>query len=432
MPTFNQLAADTFEGAALDANWQQVISNFQVLVASGLGAHGQYTEQTSPPGARAWARYVGSAVAGMGDDQYVTIKAASWAGGNNNGLGALLQVPSAATVRTGYELHHKAGTGEISIYKWLSNVRTLVAGPVAVSPAANDELTFAKVGAQLSIYRNGVLVSGLTYTDAEPLTGGRIGVAAASGVPHIIDWYGGAAVADAVGDTTPPNLVSPTGAGGTLACSGSVSTDTAEGTLYTVFTGSATAPTALQAEAGQDHAGSSALRAVSQAVSAIGAQTIAGGSITAGTRYAHYMHKDAAGNRSAVSSSASFVVSASSDTTRPTMSGDVTVTPSTSSAAAVCPTAGDNTAVVAYDASIDGGITWPYTSATPTISMAGLAPGASYTAQFRARDAAGNVSTPVLSASFTLLTAPAPAPQSAGVPIVLVVGLDGKVGFLKP
>lgn len=116
-------------------------------------------------------------------------------------------------------------------------------------------------------------------------------------------------------DTTPPTLTSPVGTGGTLTCAGSVSTNEANGTLYVVFTGSATAPTAVQVEAGQDATGSAAPRAVSQAVSATGSQTIASGSCTAGTRYAHYMHKDAAGNRSTVASSSSFVVAAGSTAT---------------------------------------------------------------------------------------------------------------------
>jgi len=110
------------------------------------------------------------------------------------------------------------------------------------------------------------------------------------------------------GDTTAPTLTSPAASGGTLTCSGSVSTDEGNGTLYTVFTGSATAPTAAQVKAGNDHTGSAALRAVSQAVSATGSQAVASGAITAGTRYAHYMHEDAAANQSAVASAGPFTV----------------------------------------------------------------------------------------------------------------------------
>ena len=68
-------------------------------------------------------------------------------------------------------------------------------------------------------------------------------------------------------------------------------------------------PTAAQVKLGQNSAGAAALRAVSQAVAAIGVQNIAGAAATAGTpRYWCYMHEDAAGNQSLVVSSASFTV----------------------------------------------------------------------------------------------------------------------------
>ena len=111
-------------------------------------------------------------------------------------------------------------------------------------------------------------------------------------------------------DTTPPTLSSASAAGGVATCSGSVSTNEGNGTLYTVFCASATPPTALQVEAGQDNTGAAALRAVSQAVSLSGAQTVPAGAISAGTRYAYFMHKDAAGNRSSVVASASITVTA--------------------------------------------------------------------------------------------------------------------------
>jgi hypothetical protein len=120
----------------------------------------------------------------------------------------------------------------------------------------------------------------------------------------------GSFVVTAGGDVTPPVLTSPAGAGGAFVCSGSVSTDEANGTLFAVATASATAPTGVQVEAGQDHTGAAALRVVSQAVTATGAQTVASGAVTAGTRFLHFMHRDAAGNRSAVVSSGSFVVTA--------------------------------------------------------------------------------------------------------------------------
>ncbi len=111
-------------------------------------------------------------------------------------------------------------------------------------------------------------------------------------------------------DTTAPTLSSPTGAGGALVCSGTVTTNEAGGTLYAVVTDSATPPSVSQVKAGQDHTGTAALRAVSQAVSASGVQTVGSGAVTSGTRYFYYVHTDASSNDSTVAASPSFEVTA--------------------------------------------------------------------------------------------------------------------------
>ncbi len=160
----------------------------------------------------------------------------------------------------------------------------------------------------------------------------RTGAAGATTVSATV----GAAVAEfagttwtvegSAGDITAPLITGPTGTGGTLVCSGSVSTDEANGTLYAVVTASATAPTAAQVKLGQDHTGAAALRVVSQAVTATGVQNIASGAVTAGTRFWHFMHEDAAANQSTVVSSASFVVTSGSSVTGAAVLGAVTST----------------------------------------------------------------------------------------------------------
>lgn len=112
------------------------------------------------------------------------------------------------------------------------------------------------------------------------------------------------------GVPTPPTLSSATAsATGATTGSGSVDTDEGNGTLYWVVTQSPTAPSAAQVQAGQDHTGAAAVDSGSQAVSGTGVQNITGGfsGLTAGAQYwAHYQHRDAAANDSAVASSASF------------------------------------------------------------------------------------------------------------------------------
>jgi hypothetical protein len=109
-------------------------------------------------------------------------------------------------------------------------------------------------------------------------------------------------------DVTAPTLTSPLGSqiGSTTTAAIGVTTNEANGTLYYVVTTSATAPTAAQVKAGQNNAGTAAMYAGSQAISATGAKTATATGITTGTRYAYYMHEDAATNQSTVSASASW------------------------------------------------------------------------------------------------------------------------------
>ena len=111
-------------------------------------------------------------------------------------------------------------------------------------------------------------------------------------------------------DTTAPTLTSPTGTQtGTTTASGTVSTDEGNGTLYYLATTNAT-ETAATVKA-----------ASSQAVSGTGSQSVSFTGLTASTTYyAHYCHRDAAGNDSTVSNSASFTT-ASTSATAVTMSG---------------------------------------------------------------------------------------------------------------
>lgn len=131
------------------------------------------------------------------------------------------------------------------------------------------------------------------------------------------------------GDTTAPTLTSPSGAGGALTCSGSVTTDEGNGTLYAVVTASDTAPSKAQVKAGQDHTGAAALRTHSQAISSSGSKSVPGGSVTAGTRYFHFMHEDAAANQSAVVTSSSFSVTSSGPTINTQPSNQTVTTPAT-------------------------------------------------------------------------------------------------------
>ncbi len=115
-------------------------------------------------------------------------------------------------------------------------------------------------------------------------------------------------------DVVPPVLSAPAAAAnGSSGATASVSTDEAGGTLYAVLTRSAVAPTPAQLRAGLDDAGAAADWAGSQAVGAIGVQTVSPppAGLAAGTAYyAHFLQDDAAGNASAVVSAPGFSTAA--------------------------------------------------------------------------------------------------------------------------
>jgi len=115
-------------------------------------------------------------------------------------------------------------------------------------------------------------------------------------------------------DVTAPILTSPTdAANGATASTGSASTDEGSGTLYAVVTTSATAPTAAQVKLGQDDSSVTATWSGNQAVSATGVQNITPSGLTASTAYTtHFMHEDAAGNQSVVSTASGFTTAAAS------------------------------------------------------------------------------------------------------------------------
>jgi hypothetical protein len=203
--------------------------------------------------------------------------------------------------------------GTYNIYRVDSGSFTsIVSGSLSgLSGFTNYAYSFGITGSSLSMTFNGttISVSNSTYTAA--------GAAAIGGRGVEVD---NVSADDSSADTTPPTLTSATGTGGVDVCSGTVSTDEANGTLYAVATASATQPSIAQIKAGQDHTSATALRAVSQSVTATGTQTISSGAITggAGTRYFHYLHTDAASNNSNRLSSSGFSVT-SGDTTAPTL-----------------------------------------------------------------------------------------------------------------
>lgn len=89
-----------------------------------------------------------------------------------------------------------------------------------------------------------------------------------------------------------PTLSSPTAS--TVKCTSAsigVTTDKSTGTLYGILSTSATAPTAAQIKAGQNHTGAAATWAGNQSISSTGAKSFTPTGLTPGsTLYAHFTH----------------------------------------------------------------------------------------------------------------------------------------------
>jgi len=117
--------------------------------------------------------------------------------------------------------------------------------------------------------------------------------------------------------------------------------------------------------------------------------------------------KDGAGNTSAAVTATQSTTSAG-DSTPPTLTGSITVSSLTSTGYTLSwPAGADNVAVTAYERSIDAGVTWVDVGNVLTTAITGRTPETTDAVRVRAKDAAGNTSAPVLSASVNLPAASA-------------------------
>jgi len=335
------------------------------------------------------------------------------------------------------------------------------------------------------------------------------------------------AIQESSADVTAPTLTSPTSAAtGKDAGSGTVTTDEANGTLYSVVTLTSTPPSAAQVKLGQNASGASLASGLkpTQAITTTGAKTVAYTGLTTATAYfPYFMHEDSSANQSTVSAGASFTpstlaysgtiaaqsgvqgaafvfsgsnpstlfsggigtksytgtglsgsglsvnsstgvlsgtcgtpgsytvaivgtdqstagseipqtetsnsftltITASGDTTRPTLGGVVTISSVTSSGAtATWSAASDNSGTIAgYDYRINGG-SFISLGNVLTVTLSGLPASTAHTIDVRARDPSGNVSTPVITGGFT---------TNSGTPGTFVSGvLKRNNGVLVP
>lgn len=195
-------------------------------------------------------------------------------------------------------------------------------------------------------------------------------------------------------DTVAPTLTNQTAsATGATTASGSVTTNEANGTLYWLVSSNPTA-TVAAVKAG-----------FSQAVTAAGVKTVTLSGLTASTNYyVHFVHTDAAGHDSTVASSAMFTTSVpAGDTTNPTLSGAITFSSITQTGyTASWPAGADNVGVAGYEYQIGSTAgAWTDRGTNRTATITGRTAGTTEVFYVRSYDAAGNRSTPAISASVT-------------------------------
>jgi hypothetical protein len=116
-----------------------------------------------------------------------------------------------------------------------------------------------------------------------------------------------------------------------------------------------------------------------------------------------------------------------SDTNAPTLVGTLTASAITATSYTLTwPVGSDNIAVVGYDYSLNGGSTWFTLGNVLSAAITGRTPAATDAVKVRARDAAGNVSTPVLATTVTLQA----ATVSPSGSILLPISLTGQLIIL--
>jgi len=278
--------------------------------------------------------------------------------------------------------NNNASSDTTATARYTSSINSIAGSAVFVSvtPGAEDFNLLAGTNALVDA---GVTVSGRT-ADARGTT---IPQGAA---PDI------GALERIASDVTAPTLTSPTGTQtGSTTASGSVTTDEANGTLYSLATTNATETAATVKASG-----------ATQAITSTGSKSVAATSLTASTvYYFHYVHRDAAGNDSTVSNSASFTTAAATpaptavitsivaDGDSVTISGTTTDTP-TSGLATI--TAGSGGAVTQGPTAITLG------SGTFTVTFAGVVAG-TYSGETVSVTNAGGTASATGSAAFTIV-----------------------------
>ena len=343
-----------------------------------------------------------SVIHGVGDSSmYVEVVVGA---GFLLGQGELVIGIAASTTSDGLNLAYYQAESEL-ILRFITSTLYTYTGPLSAGDTL--KLCYLYSGNAYELYRNGVLlysndVSGFA---PPPRTGTILAPSYSSSAARSdvlrsfkADVYSGPP------DLTAPTITSATGAAtGDTTATGSVTTNEGNGTLYYVTTGNAT-ETAATVRAGS-----------SQTVTAVGVQGITATGLPSGTTLRHhFLHRDAAGNDSAVLSSGTFTTTAP-DVTPPQLTSPIaSATGSTTATGSVNTDEANGTLyflattnATETAATIKAGASQAVSvTGVQGVSVTGLTAATAYYLHFLHRDAEGNDSVRATSAQFTTGAAP--------------------------
>lgn len=283
--------------------------------------------------------------------------------------------------------------------------------PVTVTVSTNNPLTGAQTeSVALSANVAGSFAAGPVTLNAStgsvsttftPTAAGTVTITGtATGTPALAS--GTASYTATAADTTAPTLSAPTGAStGTTTASGTVTTDEANGTLFSMASTNATELSSAVIAGG-----------AAQTITGTGGKSAAASGLAPATTYRmHYAHRDAAGNVATNATSSAAFTTAASATVPATMAAPVI-------------TAGDGSISIAWVAPSDGGsaiLDATFTASTGQTATGATSPvtmavpnGAAVTVTGKARNVIGSAA--VASPASNIVT-----PAAVVVPAVSLV-----------
>lgn len=382
MPTF---ASASFTGTAyaelstVDSAWTKLSGYTQDAV---LGTSGAYVISNA---ANIIAAYRNTATPPSADYNVAAFIAKLSGNTSDPRVGVIGRAAAAAD--TYYGLVQYIANNQLRLFKVVASTFTLLGAVANTLSATAQQIELRMAGNQISGYLNGSLVIG-PITDSSITAAGYAGIYArdsrqfgVADVASLDDFV----AATAAGPATALTLTGPTT--GTVGTASSNFTVAANGSL------SANVTVTPSSGGGGGTFSPATLTLTSAATSGTFTYT----ATTTGAKTISVTNSGSLANPSAVT----FTASAAGDTTPPTLTGAITIGTVTSTSIAMSwPAGADNVAVTSYEVSKDSGATWIDTSGTGlSYIFTGLAASTSYGLRVRAKDAAGNVSTPALAAT---------------------------------